>query len=79
MDQRFINSILPKLGLHHIFEMSRPPLWLSYDSEGDALHVVFEEARKQDKAALDKNDIILTKRGKKIVNMTILHASRFIH
>lgn len=78
MEQRFINSVLPKLGLHHILRMSKPPLWFSYDSEGDALHVVFEEATKQDKAALDKNDIILTKRGKKVVNMTILHASRFI-
>lgn len=59
--------------------MRKPPLWLSYDREGDALHVVFEEAKKNDKAALQKDDIIVTKRGKKIINMTILNASRFIH
>ena len=57
--------------------MKRPPLWLSYDREGDALHVAFEEAKKQDKSKLDKKDIIVTKRGKKIVNMTILNVSRF--
>lgn len=75
MEQTFINSVLPKLGLHHIVGMRKPPLWLSYDREGDAVHVIFEEARKSDKSALDKNDIIVTKRGKKIINMTILNAS----
>ncbi|MBI2012217.1 DUF2283 domain-containing protein [Candidatus Daviesbacteria bacterium] len=59
--------------------MQKPPLWLSYDREGDTVHVIFEEAKKDDKSALDKNDIIVTKRGKKIINMTILNASRFIH
>ena len=79
MEQTFVNNVLPKLGLHHILGMRKPPLWISYDREGDALNVIFEEARKSDKAALDKNDIIVTKRGKQIVNMTILNASRFIH
>ena len=79
MEQAFINTVLPKLGLHHLGGMRKPPLWLSYDREGDAVHVIFEEAKKSDKAALDKNDIIVTKRGKRIVNMTILNASRFIH
>ncbi|MBI4084628.1 MAG: DUF2283 domain-containing protein [Candidatus Levybacteria bacterium] len=76
MEQAFVNTVLPKLGLRHIIKMQKPPLWLSYDREGDAVHVIFEEARKSDKAALDKNDIIVTKRGKKIINMTILNASR---
>ena len=79
MEQTFINTILPKLGLSHLEEMSKPPLWLTYDIEGDALHVIFEEASKEDKSSLDKNDIIVTKRGKRIVNMTILNASRFIN
>ena len=79
MEQTFVNNVLPKLGLHHILGMRKPPLWISYDREGDALNVIFEEARKTDKANLDKNDIIVTKRGKQIVNMTILNASRFIH
>ena len=79
MEQAFVNNVLPKLGLRHILDMSNPPLWVSYDREGDALHVVFEEAKKSDKAGLDRNDIIVTKRGKKVVNMTILHASRYIH
>lgn len=79
MEQTFVNSVLPKLGLRHIVNMTRPPLWLSYDREGDALHVVFEEAKKKDKSSLDKNDIIVTKRGKKVINMTILNASRFIN
>ena len=76
MEQTFINSVLPKLGLQHIASMRKPPLWISYDREGDALHVIFEEARKSDKAALDKNDVIVTRRGRKVVNMTILNASR---
>ncbi|MBI2019877.1 DUF2283 domain-containing protein [Candidatus Daviesbacteria bacterium] len=79
MEQSFINNVLPKLGLSHIKGMHKPPLWLSYDREGDVVHVIFEDAKKSDKSALDKNDIIVTKRGRKVVNMTILNASRFIH
>jgi len=79
MEQSFIKSVLPKLGLKHVIKMSKPPLWLSYDREGDALHVIFEDAKKSDKSALNKDDMILTKRGRKVVNMTILNASKFIH
>lgn len=79
MEQAFVSNVLPKLGLRYLMGMRKPPLWLSYDREGDALHVVFEEARKTDKSALDKDDIIVTKRGKKVINMTVLNASRFIH
>lgn len=79
MEQGFISNVLPKLGLRHLFDMRKPPLWLSFDREGDALHVVFEEAKKNtDKSLLDKNDIIVTKRGRKIINMTILNVSRLL-
>lgn len=78
MEQAFVSNILPKLGLHHLFGMRKPPLWFSYDRAGDTLHVIFEEAKKQDKSALDKDDIIVTKRGRKVINMTILNASRFV-
>ncbi|TSC88749.1 MAG: Uncharacterized protein G01um10145_775 [Microgenomates group bacterium Gr01-1014_5] len=76
MEQAFVNTVLPKLGLRHVMDMRNPPLWISYDREGDAVRVVFEEAKKSDKSALDKNDVIVTKRGKKLINMTILNASR---
>ena len=79
MEQAFVSNVLPKLGLKTLIGMRRPPLWLSYDREGDTLHVVFEEAKKTDESALDNNDIVVTKRGKKIFNMTILNASRFVH
>ena len=79
MEQTFINNVLPKLGLNLLLGMRRPPLWISYDREGDALNVIFEEAKKSDKSALDKNDIIVTKRGKKVVNMKILNASRLFN
>lgn len=79
MEQTFINNVLPKLGLKTLIQMRRSPLWLSYDREGDTVHVIFEEARKTDKSALEKDDIIVTKRGKKVINMTILNASRFVH
>lgn len=79
MEQGFITAVLPKLGLRYLMGMRKPPLWFSYDREGDAVHVIFEEAKKSDKAALDKDDVIITKRGKKIINMTILNASRFVH
>ena len=79
MEQTFINSILPKLGLSNLARMHKPPLWLTYDREGDTVHVIFEEAKKSDKSSLDKNDIIVTKRGKKVINMTILNVSRLFN
>lgn len=79
MEQGFITTVLPKLGLRYLREMTKPPLWFSYDSEGDAVHLIFEEANKSDKATLEKDDVIVTKRGKKIINMTVLHVSRFVH
>lgn len=79
MEQTFVNTVLPKLGLQRITKMQKPPLWFSYDREGDAVHVIFEEARKSDKSALGENDIIVTKRGKRIINMTILNASRLFN
>jgi len=79
MEQTFVNNVLPKLGLKNLTSMRKPPLWLSYDREGDTLHVVFEEAKKTDQSTLDRDDIIVTKRGRKVINMTILSASRFIH
>ena len=78
MEQTFVTNVLPKLGLKHLFGMRKTPLWLSYDGEGDALHVVFEEAKRKDKSVLNKDDIIVTKRGNKIINMTILNAKRFM-
>lgn len=77
MEQTFVDNVLPKLGLGYILKMRKSPLWISYDREGDALHVIFEEARKTDKAVLDGNDIIVTRRGRKVVNITVLNASRF--
>lgn len=78
MEQVFVSNVLPKLRLRHLFNMRRPPLWFSFDREGDVLHVVFDEAKKQDKSVLGKDDIIVTKRDSKIINMTILNASRFV-
>lgn len=79
MEQTFVNTILPKLGLQHLIRMQKPPLWFSYDREGDAFNVIFEQAKKSDKASLNKDDMIITKRGKKIINLTILNASRLFN
>ena len=73
MIQAFVSNVLPKLGFKTLLRMSRPPLWLSFDREGDAIHVIFEEAKKSDKTNLEKDDIIVTKRGKKVINITILN------
>ena len=79
MEQTFVNTVLPKLGLHLLLGMQKPPLWFSYDREGDVLHVVFKEAKTEDETILNKDDIIVARRGKTIINMTILNASRLFH
>jgi len=79
MEQTFITTVLPKLGLKYLLKMDKPPLWISYDREADTLSVIFEEAKISDKSALAKDDIIVTKRGNKIINMTILNSSRLFN
>ena len=80
MEQRIINS--SKLAVSDLVQMAqygKDKLFADYDSEADVLYVSFGKPQKADDAVQGKDGIIRRKKGNKIVGLTILHASRFVH
>jgi len=50
-------------------------LWLDYDEEADVLYVSFRRPQKATDSEMRDDGIIVRKRGKEIVGLTILDAS----
>lgn len=50
---------------------------VDYDKEADVLYVNFDYPQKADDAIQGEDGIIRRKKGKKIIGLTILNASRF--
>ena len=51
-------------------------VWMSYDTGADTLYVNFKKPSHADDSEMTDDDVIIRYEGKKIVGMTILHASR---
>jgi uncharacterized protein YuzE len=50
-------------------------VWIDYDSEADVLYLSFRRPQRATDSELRNNGIIVRKRGKAIVGLTILDAS----
>jgi uncharacterized protein YuzE len=50
-------------------------LWIDYDEEADVLYISFRRPQRATEGELQDDGIILRKRGKEIVGLTILDAS----
>lgn len=59
------------------FRMPHPQAWFDYDKEADVLYIAFDRPQKAVDSEMTPEDIIVRRRGKRIVGLTILHASRF--
>jgi uncharacterized protein YuzE len=53
-------------------------LWSSYDKEADVLYVNFQKPSRANDSELTDDDMIIRYSGKKVVGVTILHASKFL-
>jgi len=51
-------------------------MWIDYDKEADVLYISFEKPQNADDSVMDGN-VIMHKKGAKIVGLTILNASKF--
>jgi uncharacterized protein YuzE len=51
-------------------------VWLSYDVEGDVLHVNFQKPSHATDSELTDDDVIIRYEGEAIIGFTILHASQ---
>ena len=54
----------------------RKSLWLDYDQDADVLYVHFTEKPSSNHSEMRDNGIMLDYRGKELVGLTILDASR---
>lgn len=78
MEQAIINSgKLAIPGFLELVEYSHDQLFIDYDKEADVLYISFGKPQKADDSVHGENDIIQRKKGKKIIGLTILNASRF--
>ena len=51
-------------------------MWIDYDKEADVLYINFEKPQNADNSIMEGN-VIVHKRGNKIVGLTIINASKF--
>ncbi|OGL68072.1 hypothetical protein A3B21_02205 [Candidatus Uhrbacteria bacterium RIFCSPLOWO2_01_FULL_47_24] len=56
--------------------MQYPHAWFDYDKEADVLYVSFERPQQATDSELLENNILVRRRGERIVGLTIMHASR---
>ena len=67
---RVLNFVPQALQLH------QKNIWLSYDEEADVLYLNFKKPSHMDDSELLDNDVIVRYKGKEVVGMTIMNASK---
>lgn len=78
MEQRIVNSSkFAASDLVQLAQYGNDKLFIDYDDEADVLYVSFGKPQKADDAIQGQDGIIRRKKGKKIIGLTILNASRF--
>ncbi len=78
MEQKIINFTNMAAGdLVALAQYGNSKFIVDYDKEADVLYVSFNHAQKADDSVQGGDGIIRRKKGKKIIGLTILNASRF--
>jgi uncharacterized protein YuzE len=60
----------------HLVKLPMSQMWLDYDSEADVLYVHFEERPASTHSEMRDDGIILDFKGRRLVGLSILEASR---
>ena len=60
-----------------LLRMRRMHTWFDYDKDADTLYVSFERPQRATDSELLPDDILVRRRGNKMVGLTIMKASRF--
>lgn len=69
-----IEKIVPHVMKVSIMKASRQ-MWIDYDKKADVLYISFEKPQHADDSIME-GDSIVHMRDKKVVGLTVLHASR---
>ncbi|HEV3142587.1 MAG TPA: DUF2283 domain-containing protein [Gemmataceae bacterium] len=59
----------------HLVRLPVSKLWIDYDEEADLLYISFRRPQRATDSELRDDGIIVRKRGKQVVGLTILDAS----
>lgn len=59
------------------FSLKFPHAWFDYDKEADVLYMSFKRPQQATDSEMLPNDVIVRRRGKQLVGITILNASKF--
>ena len=66
---RILETLPPRL------QLPMKTIWLDYDKEADVLYLSFQRSQKATDSELRDDGIIVRRRGKEIVGLTILDAA----
>ena len=76
IEKRFVSRVeKPLLQLLKLSDKA----WIDYDKGADVAYISFEKPQHATDSELLDNGIIVRKRGRRIVGLTILHAGKMIY
>lgn len=64
--------------LPHLAKLPSGQFWVDYDRQGDVLYVSFDRPQKASETKPIGDHFLLRYRGRKLVGVTVLHASMFL-
>lgn len=59
----------------HFLALPSKHSWIDYDEQADVLYLSFEKPQRASDSQMVDENVILRKRGNKIVGMTVMNAS----
>lgn len=62
--------------ISHIIKLPETKMWIDYDKEADVLYISFKRPQKATDSELLDNGVLLRYRGKELVGITVLEASK---
>ncbi|MDI6794633.1 MAG: DUF2283 domain-containing protein [bacterium] len=73
LEKRDINHFLK--AVTHLAQLSRPHMWLDYDTEADVLYLHFEDRPSSTYSEMQDDGIIFDYKDDRLVGITVLEAS----
>ena len=62
--------------ISHIIKLPETKMWMEYDKEADVLYISFKRPPKATDSEMLENGVLLRYKGKELVGITILDASK---
>jgi uncharacterized protein YuzE len=59
-----------------LVDLAAPRMWIDYDAEADVLYISFRRPQRAGDSEMRDDGIIIHRRGKQVVGVTILEASK---